>query len=236
MLKLLLLSLALSHASADDHAKYAPHVTRLSRSHDYVAKHAAPDFWKLIPYYVPQKDGGSCAAASLSMVLNAMRADADLKASDRLITQADLYSKIDVFKEGGDSGIRGVSLDGFGRVLAAAMKKFSIDGWSYEVVRADRNDALKKKVHELLAKNEKSGEDFIVPLFLQKDLTGDPEGAVGHFAPVAAYDGKRVLVLDPDREWYEPYWVPEEVFFEGISDSKADSIKPGGYVHIFKKQ
>jgi hypothetical protein len=116
------------------------------------------------------------------------------------------------------------------------MKTFGIEGWSYEVVRAEKTDAFKAKVKELLNKNEKSSSDFIVPLFWQADFTGDPEGSVGHFAPVAAYDGKRVLIFDPDREWYEPYWVPEEVFLTGISNSKADSIKAGGYIRVFKNQ
>ena len=65
-------------------------------------------------------------------------------------------------------------------------------------------------------------------------LTGDPEGNVGHFAPVGAFDGKRVLVFDPDREWYEPYWVPEDVFYDGVTDSKADSVKSGGYIRIWR--
>lgn len=225
------LLLFLSLAFGDDRPKYAPWAERLSRSHEYLKTHEAPDYWKLIPYY----QGGPCGPASMTMVLNALRADQDLKASDRLISQEDLGNKIKIFIEGSDRGIKGMSLDGFGRVLALALKKFDLQGWSFEVVRAEKSDAFKKKVHELLAANEKSASDFVVPLFLQKDFTGDPEGAIGHFAPVAAYDGKRVLVLDPDREWYEPYWIPEEIFFEGITDPKADSIKLGGYIHIFHR-
>jgi hypothetical protein len=223
----------LSLAQADDapRAKYAPWVERLSRSHDYLKTHEAPDYWKLIPYY----QGGPCGPASMTMVLNAMRADQDLKASDRLISQDDLGSGIKLFIEGSDPGIKGMSLDGFGRVLAKELAKFNFQGWSFEVVRAEKTEAFKNKVHELLIANEKSASDFVVPLFLQKDFTGDPEGAIGHYAPVAAYDGKRVLILDPDREWYEPYWVPENVFLDGITDPKADSIKPGGYIHIFRK-
>jgi hypothetical protein len=231
MLALVLLALSLPHTSAEERPKYAPWVARLAHSHEYFASHEAPDFWKLIPYY----QGGPCGPASMTMVLNAMRADQDLKASDRLISQEDLGSKIKIFIEGSDRGIKGMSLDGFGRVLASALKKFGIEGWSFEVVRADSTDSFRKKVHELLVVNEKSASDFVVPLFLQKDFTGDPEGAIGHYAPVAAYDGKRVLLLDPDREWYEPYWVPEDVFIGGMADSKADSIKPGGYVRIFRK-
>src|SRR5579884_3794222 len=91
----------LSIARADG-PKYAPWVDRLSRSHEYLQTHDAPDFWKLIPYY----QGGPCGPASMTMVMNAMRADRDLRASDRLITQDDLGSKIKIFIEGSDPGIK----------------------------------------------------------------------------------------------------------------------------------
>jgi hypothetical protein len=222
--------------SSSARAKYAPHVTRLFRDSSYFRHHDAPDFWKLISYYVPQRDDGACAPSTLVMVLNAMRADQNLKASDKLVTQNDLFSKMDVFKIGKDAGIIGVSLDGFGRLLTEAMKKYGIDGWSFELYRPEnRADVARAKLHQLLVDNEKSSGDFVVGLFFQADLTGDPEGAVGHFAPIGAFDGERVLVLDPDREWYEPYWVPERVFFDGISNSKIDNGKGGGYVRIWRK-
>jgi hypothetical protein len=114
------------------------------------------------------------------------------------------------------------------------MKLNSISGWSYEVVRAADTPEWKKKLHEALVQNEKSADDYIVALFIQGRYTGDPEGNHGgHFAPVGAYDGKRVLILDPDREWYEPYWVSEEVFFEGMN-ARADTTKSGGYIRVWK--
>jgi len=219
---------------ADDQPKYAASATRLSQSHEYLEKHAAPDFWSLIGYYIAQKDEGACAPASLSMVLNAMRSGTELRSKDRLITQQELYSKIDIFKEGGDPGTFGVGLEGIGRILAKAMKLNSIQGWSYEVVRAEASPEWKKKLHELLVKNEKSKDDFLIALFLQGTYTGDSEGNKGgHFAPVGAYDGKRVLILDPDREWYEPYWISEELFFRGMT-AMADTTKRGGYLHVWK--
>src|SRR3954465_13869852 len=103
-----------SHAG--DRPKYGPQATPLSQSHEYLAGHPAPDYWSLAGFYVSQKDEGACGPASLTMVLNALRAGQPLKASDRLITQADLYSKMDIYKEGGDLGSYGVSLDGIGRL------------------------------------------------------------------------------------------------------------------------
>jgi hypothetical protein len=218
-----------------DAPKYAPHVSRLAQSHEFIRRSAAPDFWKLIAYYIPQTEAHACAPTTLTMVLNAMRADRSLQASDKLVTGAELVKQVDVSKEGSDPGIIGVSLDGFGRILASGMRKFGVQGWSYEVVRAgEPAEATVRKLRELLTANEKSGDDFVVPLYFQADITGDPEGAVGHFAPIAAFDGKRVLLLDPDREWYEPYWVPLEVLAKGMSNPRIDHGKRGGYIRIWK--
>lgn len=231
-----LVLLALTSSLAQAAPKYAKEVSTLSASHEFLRKQAARDYWKLIPYYLPMNDKSACGPTTLTMILNAMRVGKDLNASDKLITQAEVLAKIDIDKVGADPGTRGVGLDGFGRILAEGMKKFGIEGWKFEVVRAsDKSDAAKKKLRELLASNEKSADDLIVPLFLQGELTGDPEGMkVGHFAPLGAFDGKRVLILDPDRDWYEPYWAPFEAFWAGMTGN-ADTIKPGGYIHISRK-
>ncbi len=65
-----------------------------------------------------------------------------------------------------------------------------------EVVHADSTskEAL-NKLSQVLIENEKSAKDFLVINFLQSEYTGDPEGAVGHIAPVAAYDQKTKQVL-----------------------------------------
>src|SRR3954470_22882073 len=90
---LLALLLSQSAAQAEDQPKYAAHVTRLVRSHDYLTTHPAPDFWKLIGYYT----GGDCGPASLTMVLNAMRSDGELKRSDKLITRDELGGTIKLY-------------------------------------------------------------------------------------------------------------------------------------------
>jgi hypothetical protein len=84
-------------------------------------------------------------------------------------------------------------------------------------------------VHELLVQNEKSAKNFLIANFLPSEYTGDPEGTVGHLSPVAAYDAKqkRVLIFDSDRQYYEPYWVSEEVFLKGLNtkDKGADAFR-----------
>src|SRR3712207_5680426 len=45
--------------AAETRPKYGPSAVPLSRSSDYVRSQAAPDFWALMPYYLPQRDGRS---------------------------------------------------------------------------------------------------------------------------------------------------------------------------------
>ena len=77
---------------------------------------------------------------------------------------------------------------------------------------------------------------FVVANFLQNELTGDPEGAVGHVAPVAAFDAKagRVLVLDTDRDYYEPYWVSEAAFIRSMNTVDKASGKTRGLLWIHR--
>ena len=71
--------------------------------------------------------------------------------------------------------------------------------------------------------------------FVQGILTGDPEGGA-HVATIGAYDEKRKLVLlfDPDREWYGPYWSPESKVFDSILDPRSDYAAPGWIYVRFK--
>lgn len=236
MIKLLLLSFMMTGYAADL-PKFRPETVRLFKSHEYIQKALAPDFWALQPYYLPQKPDGDCATTSLAMVFNALRVHQSLGAADELLTNKNLQKKVNVLRVGSDSGIKGVSLDGMGRVTKQLLEKMGISGYSVEVVRAlPGNTEFEQKVHKLLVENEKSETDFIIPLFYQMVFTGDPEGSVGHYAPVAAYDSnqKRVLIFDPDRDYYEPYWVSEKLFLEGMNHPKADSKYTGGYVWIHK--
>ena len=70
--------------------------------------------------------------------------------------------------------------------------------------------------------------------FLQSEFTGDPEGSIGHIAPVAAYDEnkKQVLILDPDRDYYEPYWVSDEQALKGMATLDKGAGKYRGYLVI----
>jgi hypothetical protein len=217
--------------------KYSTSTIRLHDSPDYIRSAPAPDYWILSPYYVPQLTRGTCSIAAAAMALNALRAAQPLTASQELIHEKGILAKFNAMKIGKDPGIRGVSLDGLERILREGVKRYEITEVEFEKYRARGTPAeIRQAALAMLEANEKTTEDVVIPLFYQADFTGDPEGAVGHFAPIAAYDKnrQRVLILDPDREWYEPYWVTIDQFVRGISNPKADTKLPGGWIRMYR--
>jgi hypothetical protein len=68
-----------------------------------------------------------------------------------------------------------------------------------------------------------------LPPFLGRPALSQPP-----VAPIAAYDQKnsRVLVLDPDREWYEPYWVSEDSLLTGMATEDTTAHAFRGYIKI----
>lgn len=222
------------NAIAEKKLKYQPSTLRLAQNSRYIRDEAAPDYWALMPYYTGQLTDGTCGVATVSMIANGIRASQSLFASDELVHEKRIFNWFNPMRVGSDKGVRGMSLPGIERVIQRVLSEIKMSGFETSVIRADI--AKRDLVLKLLEQNEKDATDFVVALFWQADFTGDPEGAVGHIAPVGAYDKKqkRVLILDPDRRWYEPYWVTEDVFFKGIENPKADSIAPGGLIYIKK--
>lgn len=217
--------------------KYAADVVRLYRDHAFLQRHPAPDYWALSPYYASQQNDSSCSVAVVAMVVNALRAERDLHPADQLVTQSVLLEKLGndrwtrQVNEGGD----GVTLAELSGICHDAMRAYGIDEGRVETVSfpATTDDAL-KKLHRLLSDNERTDRDLIVVNVVQGMLTGDPDGMVGHFAPVAAYDaaGRRVLILDPDRRWYEPYWVPLEKLLAAMATVDRLSNNPRGLLRV----
>ncbi len=214
----LIMALAFSVHAQEVKPKYVSTTVRLSKSPDFVRKNKAPDFWAMMPYYVHQQDGSACGIASMTMLINAARSNASLSASDALITQKALVEKINV------NYSKGLTLDQLGDAIKKSLAAYSLKA-RVEVMHVDGSDLQVKKIRDLLLKNEKSDRNFMIANFFQGTYTGDPEG-VGHISPVAAFDSKnnKVLVMDVDREYYEPYWISLDTFIKGMN-SEDKSVK-----------
>jgi Phytochelatin synthase len=235
-LSFFLLSLQSALSQADSiKPKYGPEATPLSSSHEYFQENSQSQFWSWIPYYVPQRDGRSCSLASITMLINSSRSQWKLTQKDMLVTQDELFKKVNspIWNQGLGSLGRGVQLDQLGELVKLSLKAYGIAFRSVEVLHvADTSESSEERIHEALLEVEKSKKVLILANFLMSVYLDDAE--VGHISPVGAYDSKRkkVLILESDRKWYEPYWVSEKAFLKGMATQDTDAQKNRGLVLV----
>jgi hypothetical protein len=221
--------------------KYGPEAQTLTSNHAYFHRADAPDFWALSPAYVGQQTGAACSVASVTMVMNAARAThplAALTSEDELISQNSLLKKVgdESWTQATDDSKslhKGVTLDRLGELVGKTFKAYGYEGARIQVVHFDDDSAKSlAQLHAALESNEKSADDFIILNFNQGIYTGDADA--GHIAPLAAFDRRtrQALVMDPDRQWYEPYWVSERTLLKGMATPDKASGKTRGYVRV----
>lgn len=216
-------------------SKYAAHAVPLSRDNDYFRGARAPDFWALVPYYVGQPDAVSCSLASLTMLVNSARHAWPLSSEQPLVTPSLLRERVrsPAWDAGLAPGGQGVTLDQLAELTTQSLRAFGIAQARVEVTHVpDRSAAALSRLRERLRASEASASDWVVLNFLAETYVGT--GDYGHIAPVAAFDAvrKRVLVLDPDRTWYEPYWIPDEVALAGMATPDSVTGQPRGYLYV----
>jgi len=234
-----------------DHPKYGPMgspiAMPLSLSHEYFQnpENKAPDFWKLIPYYVSQFNGGACSVATVAMIVNGfLRAGHgyDLKDQDINIAQLDLvlnkrqHQWKGKMTGNGFRGRLGLSLESLNLALKESLITFGMPHVMTEMTQVERNKPEDlAEFRRILKENEESSSDFLVVHFLQDILTEAAGGPFPHISPIGAYDikNRKVLILDVDRKWYEPYWVPDHLLFDAMA-AKTKTFGYGGYIRIWK--
>lgn len=236
LLSILLTSALLFSASTAEAAKgkpkYGKNTKPLAEDFAYFRGATKTDFWKLIPYYIPQHNDKACGVASSIMVLNALIAGERNTADGKNVDVDEIIKLAPAYKKRTGTKGKGFTLDELGETLTTLLENAPDGPYTVDVQRFDGKDkkAEMKRLLKLLTSNEKNAGDFIIANFLQSVLTGDPDGSVGHIAPIGAFDAKRkrVLILDPDRKYYQPYWVPYEKLFDAINTTDpGPSLKRG---------
>ena len=233
-----LLSVIFSTAIAEEaHPKYGPKVTPLILDHQYFRGAVAGDFWRLMPFYVPQSNDYACSVASIAIVFNAAtKGRAGIPDTERNITQDMLLERIrevpvrELVSKEGLQGRHGLTLD---ELRIAVEQTARILGVRAHVSAHSFRNRSMEEFRKILRANEEDPTDFLPVHFVQDDLTGARGGPYAHISPVGAYDGatRRVLILDVDREWYSPYWASDEDLL-AASTHVTKSLGAGGLVHI----
>lgn len=216
-ISLLLFPVIFSAATAAEmHPKYGPKVTLLIHDHQYFQKAAAGDFWRLMPFYVPQCNDYACSVASIAMVFNAAsKGRTGVPDTERNVTQDMLLERIrevplrELVSKDGLQGRHGLTLDELKSAVEQAARALGVRA---QVTADSFQNRSMDEFRKMLQANEDDPSDFLLVHFVQDDLTGARGGPYAHISPVGAYDGatRRVLILDVDREWYSPYWVSDE--------------------------
>ena len=251
-MKIFLLSLLLLPGTAGaETPKYSPVngalAVPLSADNAYLRDpaHPAYDYWDLSSFYVPQYTGAACSAASVSMALNALlnvrRSRGDM---EKNIEQPALVEKVSGIKwkelvsEPGDEGKHGLTLNQLAQASKEALAAYGAAGFTVSSTAVNGQGALAlENFRRALSGNEKSPSDIMLLHFTQDTLTGAPGGPYAHISPVGAYDEKthRVLIMDVDRQWYEPYWAADTQVFKAMA-VKTPAFGAGGYVIIRAKK
>jgi hypothetical protein len=221
MIALLVVASGLAAGSAaawEGKPKLGPDAVPVTARTEHLRARPAPDFWKLSAFYVPQFTSSACSVASAAMAVNFARG-LPAGAETPIVTQAALLEAVgdDGWTEKGGEGGAGVTFAEFVAVLQESLESYGIDDYAIEVIRPrDAGAASLAEVRRALAANETSDDDLILVYFNQGVLTGDWDGP--HISPIGAYDqgARQALVMDVDREWYVPYWSPDEKLLDAM--------------------
>lgn len=214
---------------------YGTKAIPLSTKPEFVQKNTALKFWSLFPHYLPQWNGESCSVASVLMILNAAKRLYE-PCSIQLISRSHVLRR-KAFKQwraqvkrGGD----GVVLDELASYLKSAIESFGLNISELAVKRAFVS--TKQNYSDFLTDLQRTHlepNSFLILNYDQGFLM-ETGRSFGHFAPVAAFDSKQnqVLVFDPDRSWYEPYWVEVKHLYDSMSFIDSESKKSRGYIFL----
>lgn len=222
------------------HPKYGPKIRTMAQDNGYLrSADAAPDFWSLIPFYVPQFNDCSCSTAAVTMVVNGFlhAAGRTLADTERNVTQADLLARVreipwqELVSPAGSRGRHGLELGELAMATKCSLDQYGLADGCVEIVEFAAGDL--PRLRQVLARNEADAHDYLLAHFVQDELTGARGGPYPHVSPVGAYDAAtgRVLILDVDRDWYEPYWVSDQDLLRALTRS-TEACGQGGLVRV----
>jgi hypothetical protein len=215
--------------------KYGTEAIPLSLSHESLSS-VSDTFWKIIPYYRAQSTNASCSIASVTMIVNALIPSYSLGRETKLFTEQSLLklSGSKRWKEAVTSDGKGMSLKDLAAEITDILPKLGLTNFSAgyrELLSETDAHAFKKAVLKQM-----NGEGWIIINYDQGLVMGI--GNYGHFSPIASYwsEKNKILILDTDAGWYEPYWVEFETLINAMKKFDNDLKQARGYIWIFRSE
>jgi hypothetical protein len=205
----------------------------LSKDSAYVRMAAKSDFWRLIPWYQAQSGEKTGAFAAIATGIAAFLADERLEEGKAQFSEAELVKLSPKLKK---VAAKSFPLDDLATALDAGFEA-APGGPFHATVERFEGKADMKRLEKVLSKNDRSADDFIVASFAVGVLLGDrAKAATSQYALVGAFDAKkkRVLILDPDRKSYGPYWAPLDKFLDAMNTTDPATSKKRGLLVIAK--
>lgn len=239
-----LLATLFGTSGADDaKPRLGPNAVPIEQATGYLRTHRAPDYWAISPFYIAQDTDSACSAASIAILLNALRG-VPPRADVDLVTQTGLQARLGDARwtaETAQDG-PGVTFAEFVKVVTESLHAYGFANDEIQVFKpANATNKSLARLQHLLGANEHSGKDIALLYFNQGVLTGDWDGP--HVSPIGAYDAHRgrLLVMDVDRRFYVPYWSPIQKVLESMLKPAPASFGPlagetGGIVWVRPKQ
>jgi hypothetical protein len=220
--------------------RFGPWLVRLADDPAYLRRAASPAYWRLAPYYVGQHNDTSCSVATAAMLVNAVRAGAVLAGPEPIVTPPALLARVadPVWTAGcGTNEGRGVSLRQLADLTRRSFTAYGMEPAAVEAVEMDgaEGQGVESRAAEgffsALASMEEGG-GLVAVNFHSGIVYG--AGDYGHFSPVGAYDeaNAKLLVLDVDRSWYEPFWVPVDIMLRGMATISPVDGGPRGFLRL----
>ncbi len=197
--------------------------------HYLIEAAANADYFPLASQFVTQKTQAYCGIASLTMVLNAMGAEAPSTPEYqpfKYFTQDNvLNAETDAILPRETLARQGTTLDQLGALV-------SFHGVSGEVHHAGDETLDAFRAHARAALSAR--DQYVIVNYLRRSL-GQQMG--GHISPLAAYDEKqdKFLILDVARYKYPPVWVSAADLYAAMNTPDIVSGKTRGYVLVSKK-
>jgi len=197
--------------------------------HDLIEAGVNADYFPLASQFVTQKTQAYCGIASLTMVLNAIGAEAPSPPEYepyKFFTQDNvLNAETDAILPREVLARQGTTLDQLAALVAyhgVASEAHHAGDETLDAFRANARAAL-------------SAHDTYVIVNYQRKALGELPG--GHISPLAAYDEKqdRFLILDVARYKYPPVWVTSADLYAAMNTPDSVSGKTRGYVLVSKK-